>query len=327
MQGTPEKAMSPKWSLAALTAALLVVSAVPSTSAVEKKHLYFVANGPVDFWKLAEAGVKKAQVELPNYTMEMKYPEQSSVAIQNRLLDDLLANGAAGFLLSAVEPKTQTQELDKLAAQSLLVTTDSDAPLSKRAFYLGSSNVEAGRQAAQVLKKSMPNGGKCIAFAGQPGADNAVERLKGLSEGLNGTKITIDSTRSDEMDQARAQSNVADILTARKDVNCMIGVFAYNTPQIYLALQQAGRVGTVTVVGFDNDQGTLMGIKDGAVAGTVVQQPYQWGYLGYKYMAQYLDGDTSFIPANRQIIIPTQIIDKSNVDAFWNQLKVWLGKE
>jgi ribose transport system substrate-binding protein len=80
-------------------------------------------------------------------------------------------------------------------------------------------------------------------------------------------------------------------------------------------------------VGFDNDQGTLMGIKDGAVAGTVVQQPYQWGYLGYKYMAQYLDGDTSFIPANRQIIIPTQIIDKSNVDAFWNQLKVWLGKE
>lgn len=318
--------MSRKLSLAALSAVLLV-SSVSTSFAADKKHLYFVANGAVDFWKLAEAGMRKAQSELPNYTLEMKYPEQSSAAVQNRLLDDLVANGATGIIISSVDPKTQTDELNKVAGQTLLTTTDGDAPDTKRAFYLGSSNFDAGKQAAQILTKAMPNGGKCVAFAGLPGADLAVQRMKGMKEGLRNTKITIDSVRSDEMDQARAQSNAADILTARKDVNCMIGIFAYNTPQIELALQQSGRAGQVTVVGFDNDQGTLNGIKQGVVAGTVVQQPYQWGYLGMKYMARYVEGDKSFIPKNHMIIVPTQIIDKSNVDGFIVQVKTWMSKK
>jgi ribose transport system substrate-binding protein len=318
--------MSRKWSIAALSAALLVSAVSTTAHAADKKHLYFVANGAVDFWKLAEAGMRKAQSELPNYTLEMKYPEQSSAAVQNRLLDDLVANGAAGIIISSVDPKTQTEELNKVAGQTLLATTDGDAPDTKRAFYLGSSNFDAGKQAAQILTKAMPNGGKCVAFAGLPGADLAVQRMKGMKEGLKNTKITIDSVRSDEMDQARAQSNAADILTARKDVNCMIGIFAYNTPQITLALQQSGRAGQVTVVGFDNDQGTLNGIKQGVVAGTVVQQPYQWGYLGMKYMARYVEGDRSFIPKDHMIIVPTQIIDKSNVDGFIEQVKTWMKK-
>ena len=89
--------------LAGVAAALLCTSA----HAADKKALYFVVNGASDFWKAAEAGVKKAQGELPNYTMQLKYPEQSSAAIQNRLLDDLTASGAAGILVSAVDPKTQ----------------------------------------------------------------------------------------------------------------------------------------------------------------------------------------------------------------------------
>jgi len=318
--------MCRKWSAVALSAAL-IVSALSSAQAADKKHLYFVANGASDFWKLAEAGIRKAQGELPNYTLDMKYPEQSSAAVQDRLLDDLVANGAAGILISSVDPKTQTDELNKLAGQTLLVATDSDAPDSKRAFYIGSSNVDAGKQVAQILKKAMPNGGKCVAFVGLPGADNAVQRLAGIRDGLKGSKITIDSVRSDEMDQARAQSNAADILTARKDVNCLVGIYSYNIPQIVLALQQSGRSGQVTVAGFDNDQDTLNGIKQGVVAGTVVQQPYQWGYLGMKYMARYLDGDKSFIPANHQIIVPTQSLDKSNVDAFIAQVKGWMAQK
>src|SRR4051794_33356489 len=133
--------MSRKWSIAALSAALLM-SAASTTQAADKKHLYFVANGAVDFWKLAEAGMRKAQAELPNFTLEMKYPEQSSAAVQNRLLDDLVANGAAGIILSSVDPKTQTDELNKVAGQTLLATTDGDAPDTKRAFYLGSSNFD-----------------------------------------------------------------------------------------------------------------------------------------------------------------------------------------
>ena len=75
----------------AATAALL--SFAGTTQSADKKTLAFVVNGASDFWKAAEAGVRKAQGELPNYTLVFKYPEQSSAAIQTRMMDDLVAAG------------------------------------------------------------------------------------------------------------------------------------------------------------------------------------------------------------------------------------------
>src|ERR1700742_4198645 len=147
-----------------------------SSQSADKKTPAFIVNGASDFWKAAEAGVKKAQSELPNYTLQLKYPEQSSAAIQNRLMDDLVAAGAAGIMVSAVDPKTQGDELDKIGGQTVLFTTDSDAPKTKRIAYIGSSNVEAGKQAGELMKKALPDGGKCMGYVGLPGADNARER-------------------------------------------------------------------------------------------------------------------------------------------------------
>ncbi len=66
-------------------------------------------------------------------------------------------------------------------------------------------------------------------------------------------------------------------------------------------------------------------MREGTIAGTVVQQPYEWGYQGMKLMAKYLEGDTSVIPADKLIIVPTAIIDQANVDAFEAELKARIG--
>ena len=100
-----------------------------------------------------------------------------------------------------------------------------------------------------------------------------------------------------------------------------------NLGRVLKALKEAGKIGKVTIIGFDEDPITLGGVKEGTIVGTVVQQPYEWGYQGMKMMAKYLEGDKSFIPANKLIIIPTKIIDKSNVDAFWAELKQRQGKK
>jgi len=309
--------------LAALAAACLCSAA----EAADKKSLYFVVNGASDFWKSAEAGVKKAQGELPNYTLQLKYPEQSSAAIQNRLMDDLIAAGASGIMVSAVDPKTQIDELNKIGAGTVLFTTDSDAPNSKRIVYIGSSNVDAGKQAGELMKKAMPDGGKCMGFVGLPGADNARERVEGIKAAVSGTKITLVDVRADDIDQARAKRNVEDTLTADPSINCMVGIYSYNTPQIYQALKEAGKLGQIKVIGFDEDQVTLGGVREGTIVGTVVQQPYEWGYQGMKDMAKYIEGDKAFIPASHLMIIPTKVIEKGNVDAFAVELKERQGKK
>ncbi|KAA3447619.1 ABC transporter substrate-binding protein [Mesorhizobium sp. SARCC-RB16n] len=312
---------------ASVAAAALVVglTATAIARADDKPTLAFVVNGASDFWKAAEAGVKKAQGELPDYTLELKYPEQSSVAIQQRLMDDLVTAGVKGIMVSAVDPKTSTDGLNKIASETALFTTDSDAPQTKRVAYIGSSNVDAGKQAAEIAKKAMPNGGKCLGFVGLLGADNAKERIQGMKDGLAGTKIELVDVRGDDIDQARAKKNVEDALVASPDVTCMVGFYSYNTPRIYEALRDAGKLGSITVVGFDDDPITLGGVKEGTIAATVVQQPFEWAYQGMKLMAAYLKGDKSGIPANGLIIIPTKIIGKDDVDAYAKNLKAMAG--
>ncbi|MFZ5672995.1 MAG: sugar-binding protein [Pseudomonadota bacterium] len=308
-------------------AALAVAMSVTmSADAQDKKTLAFVVNGASDFWKIAEAGVKKAQEELPNYTLELKYPEQSSAAIQQRLMDDLVAAGVAAIMVSAVDPKTSTEALDRVAAQVPLFTTDSDAPQSKRIAYIGSSNVELGKDAGKLMLKALPDGGKCIGFVGLPGADNARERIEGVQATIKGSKVEMIDVRGDDIDFARAKRNVADALAATPDVACMVGFYSYNTPLIYETLKESGKLGQIKIIGFDEDPVTLGGVREGAIEGTVVQNPYEWGYQGMKLMAKVLEGDKSGVPGDGLIIVPGQVIDKANVDAFETELKSRLGK-
>ncbi|WP_459677908.1 sugar-binding protein [Acidisoma sp. 7E03] len=305
---------------------LLGSSALVSAEAESKPTMVFVTNGASDFWKAAAAGVKKAQAELPDYKLELQYPDQATVASQNQLMDNLAAAGVKAIIVSAVDPKNSTGEFDKLAGQLALFTTDSDAPQTKRIAYVGSSNVLAGEQAAEIAKKAMPNGGKCMGFVGLLGADNARERIQGFKEGLKGTGITLVDVRGDDMDMTRAKSNVSDTLVANPSITCLVGFYSYNTPQIYAALKESGQLGKVTVVGFDGDPVTLGGVKEGTIAGTVVQQPFVWAYQGMKMMAAYLKGDKSAIPANGLDIIPTKIVSKDTVDAYAAEQKAMSGQ-
>ena len=306
--------------LSVAVVALAATVAVGPASAQEKKEMAFVVNGASDFWKLAEAGVKKAQGELPNYDLQFKYPEQAAAAVQQRLMDDLVAAGVDAIMVSAVDPKTSTEALNRVGSQVPLFTTDSDAPDSNRIAYIGSSNTDAGKQAGELMLKAMPDGGKCMGFVGLPGADNARERIEGVRAAIEGSKVTLVDVRGDDIDQTRAKRNVEDTLAANPDIDCMVGFYSYNTPRIYEVLKEAGRLGEITVIGFDEDPITLGGVREGSIVGTVVQQPYEWGYQGMLLMAKYLEGDSSGIPADKLIIVPTKIIDKGNVDAFEAEL-------
>ncbi len=296
-----------------------------SAEAQEKKQLAFVVNAASDFWKLAEAGVKAAQAELPNYELQFRYPAQGTAALQNALMDDLVAAGTDAIMISSADPKNSIDAFNRVAAQVPLFTTDSDAPSSNRIAYLGSSNTDAGVQAGEIAVKALPNGAKCMGFVGFLGADNAVERIAGFRKAVEGKGIELVDVRGDDVDFARARSNVDDVLAAMPDVNCMVGFYSYNPPKIYEALQAAGKLGQITVIAFDEDPVTLGAVREGSFAGTVVQDPYQWGYQGMHLMADYLEGDKSGVPANGLIIVPTKVIEKSNVDAFEAELKQRIG--
>ena len=309
-------------SVAALSFAVAFAGAA---IAQDKTEIAFVVNGPSDFWKLAEAGVKKAQGELPDVTLNFRYPERADAAIQQRVVDDLIAAGTDAVAVSVVDPATATDAINRAAGQVPYFTFDSDAPQSDRIAYFGSSNVELGKMAGELMKAAMPDGGTCIGFVGLPGAANAMERIQGYNEADAGTGLELIDVRGDDIDQTRARANVDDVLVANPDVNCMVGFYSYNPPRIYEALRDAGKLGQITVVAFDEDPITLGAVAEGSFAGTVVQQPFEWGYEGSKLIAGHLAGDTSGVPEDGIIIIPGLQITPDNVAEFQSDLEAKLA--
>jgi ribose transport system substrate-binding protein len=308
-------------SLLAAPAAIALASWPRMGAAQEKRSLAFVVNVSADFWTICRRGIEKANREHPDFAMEMIVPGQASAAEQRRIIDELLARKVAGIAISPINPANSTETLNRVASQAILFTSDSDAPNSNRLVYIGTDNVAAGREAGKQMKKALPQGGKAMLFVGTMDADNARERVQGIREELQGSEINIIDIRTDESDIARAKRNVEDTLARYSDINLLTGLWAYNTPQIYQAVKGAGREGKVKIVGFDEDALTLRGIADGTIESTVVQQPYEFGYQSMVGMVKVLNGDKSFIPANKQIIIPTRIIDKSNVADFQKQMR------
>jgi ribose transport system substrate-binding protein len=289
-------------------------------------RLAFVTNNASDFWTIARRGVEKSDADLNDLTVEFKIPSDGTAAEQKRIVDDLLAKGIDGIAISPVDPDNQTQMINDTARQALVVTQDSDAPTSQRAFYVGTDNVAAGRQAGGLIKEALPQGGKIMLFVGKLDARNAQERLQGIKEALQGSNVEIIDVRTDDTDRVRAKSNVSDTLVRYPEVVALVGLWSYNGPAIVNAVRESGKTGQVKIIAFDEEDETLAGVRDGTIYATVVQQPYEFGAQAIQLMHKVLRGDRSVVPANKQVFVPTLIIKRDNVGEFSQKINQLRGR-
>lgn len=304
---------------------LLALLLIGCSHATQKKRLAFVTNNSSDFWTIARRGCEKAAQELGGVEVEFKIAD-GTAADQRRIFDDLLAKGIDGIAVSPNDPANQTQMINEAAKQALIVTQDSDAPASNRACYIGTDNRAAGRQAGALIREVLPNGGKIMVFVGKLDPQNARDRFDGIKEALQGSKVEIIDTRTDDTDPVRAKSNVADALVRYPDLACCVGLWSYNGPAILNAIKDAGKVGQVKIVCFDEEDQTLAGVKDGAIYATVVQQPFEFGYQSVRLIEKALRGDQSEIPPNKLVYIPTLAIKKDNVEDFIKKINTLRGR-
>ncbi len=315
-----------RWVITILCATLTVAGGRALAQGKKKLKLAFITNNASDFWTIARAGCNKAVEELPNVKLEFKIPGDGSAATQRRILDDLLASGVDGIAISPIDPANQTLFLNEVAKQTLLITHDSDAPKTDRACYVGTDNVAAGRQAAGLIKKALPQGGRIMIFVGTLDAQNARERLAGVKESLKDSNVQIIDVRTDDADRVRAKANVLDAIVKYPDVAGLVGLWSYNGPAILNAVKESGKTGQIKIVCFDEEDETLAGVRDGEIFATIVQQPYEFGYRALRLMDKVLNGDKSAIPVTKQIIVPTLAIDKAGVDEFSAKLKKLRGR-
>jgi len=309
---------------------------------VKKIEVAFVTNQIANFWNYAKAGCEDAAAELSNdqrqVIVRIRFPNPPTADRQKQEVEDLMAAGIQGLAISPLSAEDQVSLLNQWAAKIPLITHDSDAPDSDRLVYIGMDNYLAGRMVGEMIKEALPDGGKVALFVGRLEQDNAKHRRQGVIdvlmdveslgesfspvEGeLKNERFEIVGTYLDQGETDVALRKAEDALSAYHDLAAMVGLFEYNPPEIIKAVEKRNKLGQVVIVGFDENFETLEGIKEGHVVGTVVQDPYGYGYQSVKTLTELLDGDRDSVLENRYIDFPPRLIKPDNLDEFWDVLR------
>jgi ribose transport system substrate-binding protein len=286
-----------------------------NNSSPKKWRLAFVTNTTNTFWATVRHGCDNAAQNLGNVALDFRFFTNSTVEAQEEVVSNLVAGGVDGIAISPIDAEKQTDFLNQIAAKTLLVCVDSDAANSKRACFIGSDNVTAGRQAADLLKAALPHGGKIVLCVGYPNAQNAKDRIQAIQDELAGSNIQIVDTLADEAKIDVAQKNALDAMAKYPDLAALVGLYSYNGPAILTAVRAAGKAGKVKIVCFDDDSATLDGVAAGDIDGTVVQISTRIGYETISRMDKYLGGDKAQLAEGR-ILFKTIVVNKGMAESF-----------
>jgi len=332
---------------AALGVACATAAQEGPAPATKKPKLAFVTNCVAEFWTIATFGVEAAKKDF-DVDATVLMPPKNTVTEQKQFLEDLLAKGVDGIALSPIDPGNMTALLDKVGQSTLLITHDSDAPKSKRLCYVGMDNYAAGRMCGKLIVEATQPG-PIVLLVGNLDQDNSRRRRQGIIDELfgrtndptrfdpQGAKLKeagweIRATFTDQTDRVKGKAAAQDALARWTDLVCMVGLFEYEPPLILDAVKSANRLGKVAMVAFDENPVTLQGILDGQIHGTVVQNPYDYGYRSLELLSKLVRAKdaaarTALLPKDGFLDVPARMIRKADAEAFWKDLKQKTGKK
>ncbi len=277
--------------------------------------IQIVTNGISPFWDPMAIGMEKAAKELDGCSAQWTGPQNSEVGEQKKMIEAAMAKGVDGIAISCIEAKASEAIINAVLEKGIpVITFDSDSPDSKRLVYIGTNNFNAGKAAGDAAIKLLPNGGKFVGFVGNISAQNARERRDGFVEAAKAGKIELLDVLDDNKGAERARRNVEDTIAKRKDeIQGLLGLFSYNGPAIANAIEsQPAMKGKYKIVAFDAEPVTLKKLEAGAIDATVVQKPYDFGYLSTKLL--YLINRKGLSAALKELNVPESRIYDTGVE-------------
>lgn len=287
------------------------------------RRVIILTNGDDPFWDAMRAGMQDAEQELELAKSGLKAELDKNDGTDKGQADKLqqYANQTdiAAVAISVIDAKNVAvaEGMRKLQAQGIKVLTvdsdvDRDRSRDARFAYLGTNNVEGGRELGKAAHGLRPDGGKYVCFVGHKSAANAIERITGFAEGAGASFVAAEDTLGDEMDLSVADKNVRDALDRHADLNVLVGIWAYNANAIASTVKDRGVRDKTTVVVFDAAPKAITHMEAGLIDAMVVQNPYQMGYEATKLMKALVEDDQasvqSMLPEGDVIVTGLKVV-------------------
>lgn len=260
------------------------------------KSIAVVAKGYASpFWAAVKSGVEAAGKDL-GYEVTFNGPDnETDVTRQNDQLNQALVRTPAALAFAALDSTAQSSVLQQFADAGIpVVAFDSGVPGSDIPLTtVATDNKAAAGEGAKNLADLIGKKGKVAIICHSQTSLTGQDREQGFREWLtaNAPDIEVVEVQYNNSDQAVAQQQAGAILQAHPD---LAGLFATDDDGAVAAAQAAKTAGRndVKIVGFDSGKPQLELIKEGVIAGSITQNPYQMGYDTIVSVDKVLKGET-----------------------------------
>lgn len=324
---------------ASLTGALLFLTGCSSNphSPAEKYYL-IAANMKVQYWQTALAGINHAASEL-QVKSEMQGADGHDPQAEHEAFRRVMGLKPAGILVSVADVTVIGPDIDAAMQQGIpVITIDSDAPDSKRLFFVGTDNYNAGVLGGNLAAKLLNGKGNVVIYR-LPNQSNQKDRLSGYQAAFAAhpeIKVNQVIDLQDQPDiSGFAYDTTKKFLDTKAKVDAFVCLESRSCGGVADAVNRAGLAGKTVIVAMDTDSETLDWMQKGVTSATIAQKPFTMAYYGCKLLADiHLHPPSPLINNWSEMAnapIPTFvdtgsfIVDKSSLSTFMQQNKAAAG--
>ncbi|WP_426238440.1 ABC transporter substrate-binding protein [Pararhizobium sp. DWP1-1-3] len=273
-----------------LAGAAVFATMMPMASFAQDVTIPIIVKDTTSFyWQIVLAGARAAGKDLGVNVPELGAQSESDINGQITILENAVAGAPVAVVISPTEFKALGKPIDEAAKTVPIIGIDSGADSKAFTSFLTTDNTQGGRIAADGLAAAIKEAtgkeeGDIAIITSLPGVGSLDQRHNGFVEQITakypGLKVVADKYADG---QATTGLNMmTDLITANPN---LVGVFASNlimAQGVGQAIAENKLGDKIKVIGFDSDEKTVGFLKEGVLAGLVVQDPYRMGYDGIK---------------------------------------------
>ena len=294
----------------------------PAASGKKKLTIAVIPKGTThEFWKSIHAGSNKAASELSAQGNEVEVIWKGPLREDDReqqiqVVEGFTSQGMDGIVLAPLDNRALVRPVED-AKRAGVPTVIIDSALESDAIvsFVATDNRKGGVLAADRLGQLLNGKGKVLVLRYAEGSASTTDREEGflgeIKQKFPGIElVSTDQYAGATRDTAKRASE--NLLNRFGDE--VQGIFTPNesaTAGMLLALQDIGKAGKVTFVGFDASQVFIDAINANQLHGIVVQNPFNMGYLGVRSIVDHLQGK----PVEKRIDTGVTMVTRDNLGA------------
>ncbi|MBN2506699.1 MAG: sugar ABC transporter substrate-binding protein [Verrucomicrobia bacterium] len=242
--------------------------------------------------------------------------DEQDISKQIDLVEQMVAQKVHAIVIAPADSKALVPACKKARNAGIIVVNidnqfDRQVLASSRVTFpfVGPDNRKGARKVGDYLAYHLKPKDKVIIIEGVPNAFNAIQRKLGFEDAMNAAGMTVVSSQSGYWETDKANQVVAALITEHPDLKAVLCSNDSMALGAVAALQAAGKLGQVLVVGYDNIGAVRALIREGKVLATADQYAGRLAVYGIEYALDMLN--TRSAPADRET--PVDLIVKQRL--------------